>query len=49
LWRFEALETMLGATVQPYLIRYKRAFIIFFAVTGGMLALSLTASFLETA
>jgi hypothetical protein len=49
LWRFEALETMLGTTVKPYLIRYKRAFVIFFAVIGAMLALSLIDSFLETA
>ena len=49
LWRFAILETSLGATVRPHIIRYKRAFYVFFAVISAMLALSLTASFLETA
>ena len=49
LWRFAALETSLGTTVKPHVIRYKRAFCIFFAVIGAMLALSITTLFLETA
>jgi hypothetical protein len=49
LWRFATLEMSLGATVRPQVIRYKRAFYVFFAVIGAMLALSFTTSFLETA
>jgi hypothetical protein len=49
LWRFAALEASLGARVNPHLIRYKRAFLVFFAVIGAILALSFTASFLENA
>jgi hypothetical protein len=49
LWRFGALEASLGARVKPHLIRYKRAFFVFFAVIGAILALSFTTSFLETA
>jgi hypothetical protein len=49
LWRFAALEASLGARVRSHLIRYKRAFCVFFAVIGAILALSLVTSFLETA
>jgi hypothetical protein len=49
LWRFAALEESLGATVRPYIVRFRRAFFVFFAVLGAMLALSLTTSLLETA
>jgi hypothetical protein len=49
LLRFAALEARLGETVEPYLIRYKRAFFVFFAVIGAIWALSFTTSFLELA
>jgi hypothetical protein len=49
LWRFAALEARLGETVKPHLMRYKRAFYVFFAIIGAILALSFTTSFLETA
>jgi hypothetical protein len=49
LWRFEPLEATLGSGAKPHLVRYKRAFFVFFAVIGAILALSLTTSFLKTA
>ena len=49
LWRFAALEARLGAAVKPHLVRYKRAFFVFFAVIVAILALSFTIPFLKTA
>ena len=49
LLRFSALEVRLGAGVRPHLIRYKRAFSIFFAVIGAILALSFTIPLVKTA
>jgi|GEM_PF-5067031 len=49
LWRFSALEARLGAAVKPHLVRYKRAFFVFFAVIVAILALSFTIPFLKTA
>ncbi len=49
LWRFSALETRLGAGVRPHLLRYKRAFYVFFAVIAAILALSFSIPFLKTA
>jgi hypothetical protein len=48
-WRFAALEASLGASVEPHVIRYRRAFLVFLAVIGAILALSFTTSFLKTA
>ncbi|MGE0239103.1 MAG: hypothetical protein AB7F09_27245 [Parvibaculaceae bacterium] len=49
LWRFAALEARLGAGVKPHLVRFKRAFYVFFAVVGAMVALSFAVVFLKTA
>ncbi|WP_119274250.1 hypothetical protein [Taklimakanibacter deserti] len=49
LWRFAALEARLGAAVKPHLVRYRRAFYVFFAVIVAILALSFTIPFLKTA
>ena len=49
LWRFSALEASLGAGVEPHLIRYKRAFSVFFAVISAILALAITTLFFKTA
>ena len=48
-WRFAELEASLGASVRPHLIRYKRAFLVFFAVIGAILALSFATPLLKTA
>ena len=48
-WGGGDLEGRLGVTVKPHLTRYKRAFFVFLAVIGVILALSFTTSFLETA
>ena len=48
-WHFAALETSLGAGVEPHVIRYRRALVVFLGVIGAILALSITISFLETA
>jgi hypothetical protein len=47
-WRFAALEASLGASVEPHIIRYKRAFLVFLAVIGAILALSFATSFVKT-
>ncbi|MGE3875724.1 MAG: hypothetical protein AB7F74_22445 [Parvibaculaceae bacterium] len=49
MWRFAPLEASLGAGVRPHLIRYKRAFFVFFAVIAAILALSFAIPFLKTA
>jgi hypothetical protein len=49
LWHFAALETKLGSGVTPHLIRYRRAFLAFFAVIGAILALSFSFLFLKNA
>jgi hypothetical protein len=49
LWRFAALEARLGAAVRPHLIRYRRAFFVFFAVIGAIIVLSAVFLFLENA
>jgi hypothetical protein len=49
LWRFANLEARLGPQVKPHLVRYRRAFFVFFAVIVAILALSFTIPFLKTA
>jgi hypothetical protein len=49
LWRFADLEATIGPQVTPHLIRYKRAFLVFFAVIVAIIALSSLFLFLESA
>lgn len=48
-WRFAALEARLGPAVTPHLVRYKRAFLVFFAAICAMLVLVLSTLFLKPA
>ena len=49
MWRFAALESRLGAAVRPHITRYKRAFFVFFAVIGAIMALAIAFTFVKTA
>jgi hypothetical protein len=49
-WRFAALEARLGPTVTPHIVRYKRAFLIFFAAIGAIIVVvALSIFFLKPA
>ena len=43
------IEARLGPSVKPHLARYKRAFLVFFAVIGAIMALAITFTFVKTA
>jgi hypothetical protein len=49
MWRFTEIEARLGPAVKPHLKRYKRAFFVFFAVIGAIMALAITFTFVKTA
>lgn len=49
LWRFAGLEAKLGPAVTPHLVRYKRAFYVFFAVIIAVAALSIAIPAFKTA
>ncbi|MFZ5673832.1 MAG: hypothetical protein ACOZAM_12800 [Pseudomonadota bacterium] len=48
-WRFAALETRLGPAVTPHVVRYKRAFLVFFAAIGAIVVVALSTIFLKPA
>lgn len=48
-WKFADLETRLGPGAAPHLIRYKRAFLVFFATLCAILVLSLSTLFVKPA
>lgn len=48
-WRFAALEARLGPTVTPHIVRYKRAFLVFFAAIGAIFIVVLSILFLKPA
>lgn len=48
-WRFAVLETRLGPAVTPHLVRYRRAFLVFFAAICAMILLALSTLFLKPA
>ena len=48
-WKFADLETRLGPEAAPHLIRYKQAFLVFFATICAMLVLSLSTLFVKPA
>ena len=47
--QFADLESRLGPQVLPHLVRYKRAFIVFFATIGAMLIVALSSLFVKSA
>jgi hypothetical protein len=49
LWRFTDLEASIGPQVTPHLVRFKRAFLVFFATICAIVALSFSFLFLEPA
>ena len=49
MWKFAEIEALLGPAVKPHLMRYKRAFLVFFAVIGAIMALAITFTFVKTA
>lgn len=49
MWKFAEIEARLGPAVKPHILRYKRAFFVFFAVLGAIMALAITFTFVKTA
>jgi hypothetical protein len=48
-WRFAALEARLGPAVTPHIVRYKRAFLVFFAAIGAIFVVVNSILFLKPA
>lgn len=48
-WRFAALEARLGPAVTPHIVRYKRAFLVFFATIGAIFVVVNSILFLKPA
>jgi hypothetical protein len=48
-FKFAALESRFGPAVLPHLIRYQRAFLVFFATVAAIAIVSLSSLFVKTA